>query len=93
MEMQMDAAGEIQLEGFGSVAILAYGSSYGLTRQCRPFCCALYFAKWMMTRRLCWHVLTLRWYDSYSEIAGHHFEGLQADGRYKSLDLTNRHRK
>ena len=28
-----------------------------------------------------------------SEIAGHHFEGLQAAARYKSLNLTNRHRR
>ena len=28
-----------------------------------------------------------------SEIAGHHFEGLQAAARFKSLKLTNRHRR
>ena len=28
-----------------------------------------------------------------SEVAGHHFEGLQAAARYKSLNLTNRQRR
>ena len=28
-----------------------------------------------------------------SEIAGHHFEGFQTAARYKSLNLTNRHRR
>ena len=69
-----------------------FGSGDDLTRKSR-FCCALYFTKMDLDAA----VLLARTHATLvrqpSEIAGHHFEGLQAAARYKSLKLTQRHRR
>ena len=70
-----------------------FGSCYGWTRKCRSFCCASCFTEMdfdaaaLLART---HATLVR---QLSEIAGHHFEGLQAAARYTSLKLTNRDRR
>ena len=90
VEMQLDAAGEIQLSGLGP---WPFWLKLRLDTSVPPFLLCSLFRKMdddVATLLARTHATLVR---QLSEIAGHHFEGLQAAGRYKSLNLSNRHRK